>query len=754
MKKIVYTSLIIFITSLSGWSGRAQQRILNIANKMFEQHKYVSAQKAYLKVIQRKHRNAETLKNLGDSYYLNGEPEKAEQWYKEFIESYPDQIESEYFFRYAQCLKSSKKYTESDSYMDKLLLIKNDDQRANLFDKKRDYIKRIVYQSGRYNIENVAINSSFTDFGAAFYQDYIIFSSSRDTLLFNKRIHQWTEESFLELYQAKYDSEKNTLSDPQKFSKELSTKFHESTPAFTNDGNTIYFTRNYDKDNKRKMIGLKIYRSFKDSEGNWTLPEDLPFNDTTYSTSHPSISPDGKTLYFSSDMPGGFGLSDIYSVTINSDGSFGVPINLGSEINTEGKETFPFITYDELYFASDGHPGLGGLDIFVTKTTTSALEIINVGSPINTSKDDFAFIINPETEKGYFSSNRDEGKGGDDIYSLHQLTPLRSFFLTTILGSIKDNTTYEAINDAIITIYDSENNIIQREVSANNGDYHFFDNEKIKNAYSIKVTKIGYKPYEHIINKDEFGEVYEKPITLDKIYKNSSDLERIDKNSIEQENENAFNFELIADPIHFDNTSNTILSKSKEKLDELVSLLKRYPRVNANIKSYINDDINNIDLTQYRAEMIKQYFIDHGISAYRLSAKGVPKNEVKKEEILRLIMVVPTPIHFKINSEEIKPEGEIGLIKVIELMNIYPNMKMEVHGHADSRSSYWYNKRLSVRRMRATLKYITEKGRINWRRIRGRAYGERRLYNHCGDDIPCTEDQHQKNRRSEFIIVK
>ncbi|WP_271764703.1 OmpA family protein [Aquimarina algiphila] len=752
MKKIVYTSLIIFITSLSGWSGLAQQRILNIANKMFDQHKYVSAQEAYLKVIERKYRNAETLKNLGDSYYLNGQPENAEQWYKEFIESYPDQIEPEYLFRYAQCLKSLKNYSASDIYMDRLLMVKNDDQRANLFNKKRDYLKRITYQSGRYDIENATINSNFTDFGAAFYKDYIVFSSSRDTLLFNKRIHKWTEESFLELYQAKYDSETNTLSDPQKFSKELSTKFHESTPVFTNDGNTIYFTRNYDSDDKREVIGLKIYRSTKDPEGNWTLPEDLPFNDNTYSTSHPSISPDGKTLYFSSDMPGGFGMSDLYSVTIYDDGSFGTPINLGNEINTEGKETFPFTTYDELYFASDGHPGLGGLDIFVTKTTTSTLEIINVGSPINTPKDDFAFIINTETEKGYFSSNRDEGKGGDDIYSFHQIIPLKSFFLTTTLGAITDNSTYEAINDATITIYDKENNIIQEETSVENGNYYFSSNEELKNAYSIKVTKNGYKPYEHIIEKEEFAEVYEKPITLEKIYDNSLELERINDNSIGYEN--AFNFELIADPIHFDNTSINIVPKSKNKLDELIALMKRYPRVHTDIKSYLDDDIDSMEIPQNRADVIKQYFIDNRIPEYRLSAKGVPKNDVKKEEKLRLMMVVPTPIHFNLNSEEIRPEGETGLLKVIELMNIYPTMKMEIHGHADSRSSYWYNKLLSVRRMRATLKYITEKGRINWRRIRGRAYGERRLFNDCGDGVPCTEDQHQKNRRSEFIIVK
>ncbi len=741
MKKIVYTSLIVLIISLPGWSGLAQQRALNIANKMFDQHKYVSAQEAYLKVIEKKYRNAETLKNLGDSYYLNGQPENAEKWYKEFITSYPDQVAPEYLFRYALCLKSIQDYTGSDNYMDQLLLAKPDDQRANLFDKQRDYLKRIAYQSGRYEIENLPINSIFSDFGTAFYQDVIVFSSSRDTLLFNKRVHKWTEESFLELYEAKYDPETNSVSDPKQFSKELSTKFHESTPVFTNDGNTIYFTRNHDIDDKSEMVRLKIYRSFKNSEGSWTLPEDLPFNNTNYSTSHPSISPDGKTLYFSSDMPGGYGMSDIYAVTIYDDGSFGTPINLGNEINTEGKETFPFITHDELYFASNGHPGLGGLDIFVSKTTTSPLEIINVGSPINSPKDDFAFIINTETEKGYFSSNRDGGKGSDDMYSLHELEPIKSFDLTTVLGTISDNKTYEAINDAVITIYDSDNNIIQEEISFDKGNYLFSPNEKLKNAHVIKVSKAGYKPYEHIIEKAEFAEVYEKAITLEKEYEAPVVLE------------NAFNFEMIVDPIHFDNATTDILSKSKDGLDEIIELLKRYPRVHADIKSYADND-DNTELSKNRAEVIKQYFIDKGIPEYQLSAEGVPKEAVKKEEDLQLMMVVPMPIHFNLNSEEIRPEVETSLEKVVALMTIYPTMKMEVHGHADSRSSFWYNKQLSVKRMKSTLQYITEKGGINWRRLRGKAYGERRLFNDCGDGIPCTEEEHQKNRRSEFIIME
>jgi len=242
---------------------QAQERILRIAHKMFKEQKYISAQEAYLKVIKRNYRSAEVLKNLGDCYYFNGQQEEAVNWYKEFIESYPDQIAPEYYFKFAQCLKSIEDYSGSDQYMDRLLAVKSYDIRAKIFDKERDYLKRIEYQSGRYEIENSPINSSFTDFGTAYYGDNVVFSSSRDTLLFNKRIHKWNDEAFLQLYKANHDPETGLLFNLKTFAQELSTKFHESTPAFSNDGNTIYFTRNHKTDSKKELVRLKIYRSFK-----------------------------------------------------------------------------------------------------------------------------------------------------------------------------------------------------------------------------------------------------------------------------------------------------------------------------------------------------------------------------------------------------------------------------------------------------------------------------------------------------------
>jgi len=218
-------------------------------------------------------------------------------------------------------------------------------------------------------------------------------------------------------------------------------------------------------------------------------------------------------------------------------------------------------------------------------------------------------------------------------------------------------------------------------------------------------------------------------------------------------NEDAYNFELILDPKHFDPNTTNIISDSKNQLDNIINLLLKYPKVTANIKAYSNDS-NNIQLSQNRANKVKQYLMDNGIPESQLTAAGVNRMDVKLEEKIRLIMIVPMPIHFQFNSDKIDLQEHEGLDKVSDLMNTYPKMRMEVHSHADSRSSFWYNKKLSVERMRSTIAYLTDKGKINWRRIRGKAYGERKLYNDCADDVPCTEDQHQKNRRSEFIISK
>ncbi len=649
VRNILYISISCLIVGMVS----AQEKELQKATKQYEQYEYINAQETYLKVVEKGYRSAELFQNLGNSYYFNSQFKEAAKWYGELIQSYPEEATPEYYFRYSQTLKSIGKYAEADTYMEKFVASKGTDQRGQLFEEEPDYLERIDFQSGRFEIANVAINSAYTDFGTAFFGRHIIFSSSRDTLLFNKRIHQWNEESFLELFSAEYNATNGELSEVKKFGDgKLNTKFHESTPVFTKDGATVYFTRNnYDG----KKIGkdakgtnkLQLYRAYKNSQGSWTTPQPLPFNSDEFSTAHPALSIDEKTLYFSSDMPGGEGQSDLYKIAINSDGSFGTPENLGKKINTEGKETFPFIsTNNDLYFASDGHIGLGGLDVFVTRLVPLTEEeglVINIGKPVNSQKDDFAFIVDEASKRGYFSSNREEGKGKDDIYSFLKLEDRRSFCKITLTGVVTDKDTGELLAGAKVAIYDSSNNLIASHVVG--ADAAYTQEVKCGSEYFVRAEKENYVTAEKLVTTPGKTTTLTVPLLIE--------------NSIK--------------------------------------------------KATIGDDL----------------------------AKVLSLN----------------PIYFNFDSATIRPDAAVELAKVIEVMQQYPQMKIEVRSHTDSRANDQYNLALSNRRAKATVGYIVSKGITNGR-LTGKGYGESELVNHCKNKVPCSKENHQLNRRSEFIIVE
>ncbi|WP_405207298.1 OmpA family protein [Aquimarina sp. LLG6339-5] len=747
MIKKILVSFILLISLCCSHTMNAQRKVLNIANKQFEEKQYVSAQETYKKVLKSNFKSPDVLKKLGDSYYFNSQLIEAEVWYSQLKIEYPDDVTEEYLFRYAQCLRSIEDYDKADQVIDEYY------QRTQGYalqsESLRDdnYLKRIEYQSGRYEINNQNINSPFTDFGSAVYGDSIVFSSSRDTLLIKKRIHKWTDESFLSLYIASKDTETGDLINVKPFAKELNTKFHESTPVFSADENTMYFTQNKIGENKKELDILGIYRSSKTTSGSWSFPKELSINEKNFSVAHPSLDSDRNVLYFSSDKQGGYGDSDIYGVSIDNEGNLGIPYNLGPQINTPGKETFPFISKDnELYFSSNGHSGLGGLDVYYVDLNKEILEIINVGRAINGNRDDFAFVIDNDSKKGYFSSNREGGKGKDDIYSLTELIPIRSFDINMIKGTVLDTETKNPVIGSVVSIYDQKNNLIEQQTILEDGEYNF-SSEQLKNVYVIRAEKDGYNIYEHIIEKIGYQDVYYKAIELEKDYDSFSDL-----SANFSELKDTYKFELIVDPTHFSNSKEQLSSSSKRKLDKISELLRKYTKIAVEIKAYTKDNNDFSNLASDRAEVIKKYIIDQGIDSNRLLAQGVPRGSVKLEKRFQLMMVVPMPIEFNLNSEDLRQDAEIGLNKVVDLMKIYPSMKMEVHGHADSRSSFWYNKRLSVRRMRAAMNYITNQGGIYWKRLRGKAYGERKLYNECTDDVPCSEEMHEKNRRCEFIV--
>ena len=409
-----------FLFVIAHFSAVAQTKQLAEADRLFNTKAYALAIKEYNKLISKGETSLDIYKKLGDAYYLNANYKDAATCYVKLMSPTIKNSDSEYLFKYAQTLRSNGNYEEAEKIMLQFNKIKNQDLRDSKFIEKSNYLESIKNIKQKYILINLESNSAESDFAPSFYKDTLVFSSARDTGFLVNNVHEWNNRPFLNLHTAvKKDS--SSFIYEGKFAKELNTKTHESSTAFTKDGKTVYFTRNNSEKgkfspDKNGLSRLKIYRA-KLENGKWTNVTELPFNNDEYSVANPSLNYAEDKLYFASDMPGTLGASEIFVVTINTDGSFGTPENLGAEINTEGRETFPFISeFETLYFASDGHPGLGGLDIFYIDLTKKD-GVHNMGKGINSRQDDFSIVIDETKNEGFLASNRPNGKGSDDIYS-------------------------------------------------------------------------------------------------------------------------------------------------------------------------------------------------------------------------------------------------------------------------------------------------------------------------------------------------
>ena len=496
-----YIFLYLTIISVFSFSGFAQKTKTTAADKKYDNYAYIKAVSTYERVAEKGYKSEDMFQKLGNSYYFNGELEKAAKWYDELFIMNPNQ-EPEYLYRYAQSLKSVGQTDKANQMLDAFNEKVGTDKRAKLYEKNKNYLEQIKANSGRYKIEDAGINSKYSDYGSAIYNNKLVFSSSRDTGSLGQRKHTWTDQYFTNLYTADLGEDMKAGA-INKFSKNINTKFNESTPIFTKDGKTMYFTRNNYLDGKKgkdgnKITLIKIYKATYENE-QWTKVTELPFDSDLYSVAHPTLSPDEKTLYFASDMPGTLGQSDLFKVQINDDGSYSTPVNLGKDINTEGRETFPQITDEnELYFASDGHPGLGGLDVFVAKMFADGKfgEVQNLGDGVNSPKDDFAYLIDTKSRKGFVSSNRSGGQGYDDIYSFLETRKLKCEQLLT--GIVTDNTTNEILAETKISLFDDQFNLINTTITDATGSYTF--EVECGKTYNVRAAKPDYITKEQKIN--------------------------------------------------------------------------------------------------------------------------------------------------------------------------------------------------------------------------------------------------------------
>ena len=607
------------IVSLNCFS---QKLTLEKAENEYDNFAYVDAIKTYERLFEKGYKTPDMLQKLGNSYYFNAELENAAKWYSElFIMT--ENVAPEYYYRYAQSLKSKKEYAKADAMMAKFNLLNGNDTRAKLAAGQKDYLAIIKKNSGRYSIQNTGINSEYSDYGSSFFGDKIVFCSARfNNGQVNKK-YAWTGEGYTNLYQTDKNAD-GTLTKALLFPDKLNSKFHESTAVFSKDGQTIYFTRNNFLNHKvgtnaKKTTLLKTYKAtFVNNE--WTAIKELPFNSDNYSVAHPALSPDEKTLYFSSDMPGTLGQSDLFKVSINENGTYGSPENLGKNINTEGRETFPFLTADnELYFASDGHPGLGGLDVFVTKVDKNGVfkEVINVGEPLNSSMDDFSLIIDTQTKIGYVSSNREGGQGGDDIYLLKEIKQIEYPCEQFMVVAVTDKEKGAPLAHVKVSLSDSNFKLVKEGITDTEGKFDFGQVDCDATFY-MKIVKKEYNTEEvtvHIANEN--GKTF-VPIALEKTIK---------KLKVGDDLAKAFDIQMI----YFDLDKFNIRTDAMLELSKILDVLEQNPKIKIEIRSHTDSRQShsyNQKLSEQRARSSMQWLIKNGINSSRLNAKGYGESQL------------------------------------------------------------------------------------------------------------------------------
>jgi len=617
----------------------SQSLRLKKADKYFREFSYDKAIEAYESITDK---NADIYRNLAKSYLMLGDIDKAEENYSSLMST--GNYKAEDVYDYASVLLMNKKYDEAANWMQKYYKLRPEDSRAKAFMENPLYYRDLLESDLQVRLNDEDINTKYEDFSPVYFKDsQVVFASSRgDSYLVNRR---WNgnRQPYLDLYVADIESG-NRLSNVRKFDEHVNNKYHDAPATFNKGGDYMVVTRNIYDDKNLEDNKLWLYDSHLQYGEYWSDPRPLHFNSKDYSCGQASITPDGQVMYFASDMPGGYGGTDIYKVTRKVDGSWGTPENLGSRINTEGNEMFPYFDAQGgyLFYSSNGLPGLGGLDIFVSKERRdgSYTKPLNMGTPINSNRDDFSFIYK-EDGSGFLSSNRSGGKGDDDIYSFENLVKFKQKVQDCYLsGTITDKSTGEPLDFSRVILYDNQGNELGSYETKLDGKYSY--PVDCGSAYKLVVYHDGYEKAQADIDTKTF-----------------------------QGNEIVKDFAL-------------------EKYGE-----------------YTGDDMCSIHIK---------------------------------------------PLYYDLDKFYIRYNDKIELDKIIELMNKYPQMVLEVSSHTDSRATKAYNVTLSHNRTNSVINYLVSHG-INKDRLVPKWFGEIYPVNGCVDGVKCSEEEHQLNRRTEFKIL-
>ena len=588
---------LIFVSFSTGlW---AQKNKLRKAEKQSDNLAYVDAREVYLKIVERGYTSAQVFESLGDTYYWNSDYVNAAKWYGSLIDQFPDQANAAIIYRAAQANKSAGNLNRANQLMEKF----------SSMDGAVAYLGTSEVSPLPFEVtlkDQAGYNSDYSDFGPAFLGQSMVFSSTRPQGQ-DAELHNWTNQPFSKLYQTTFDEQGNVISvDPLRGAFEPAG--YQSTATFTADGKVMYFTQSQsltkDQEKSDPTMRLKLVRAELMENGEWGNFKDLPLNDVSFSSAHPTLSADESKLYFASDRPGGLGGTDLWYAVILGDSISAQPVNLGANINTAGRETFPFVdAQNVLYFASDSYAGMGGLDIYSLDLSDEGASIAHLLEPVNSPMDDFSLVYSVERAEGYFASNRGGADSqGDQIYSFKAVCKI------ALTGNVYDQETGEEIPGAYVQVFDGQNVQVEEFVMGQEARFSF--EYKCDQDLRIVATAPGYEPNEVILHTPAVTSEMTVPVPL--IYK---DLCR----------PNDLGCKLNLQPIYFDFDRYNIRTDAEVELAKILVAMEEHPKIIINIESHTDqrgsNEYNEI-LSSKRAAATRSWLIEKGIAAERLTAKG------------------------------------------------------------------------------------------------------------------------------------
>ncbi len=688
----------------------------------FEKWAYKNAIELYERMLDKNPNELRAKVRIAECYAELNELDLAVNWYRQIID-YKD-LEPIHYFNYAQSLSMIGDYDEAKIWYDAYSELNPDDRRPKLKSAFIDQMRTYEKDPSMIYFNNIEINSENSDFGVVPFQQGFIFLSARDQDLFIKYKDSYESalddkdpyESRLDLYFAsKNDSSAYTVGKVN----DINTRFHEGPLVFYHDSSKVIFTRNNFYQHKKRTskdgkIKLKLFTADRGEGDHWENITPFAYNDDEYSTGHPALTHDDQTLYFSSDMPGGFGGSDIYYCKRRGNG-WSQPVNLGPDVNTEGEEMFPYYSYDgNLYFASDGHGGFGGLDIYrAYPKGTSYGYVENLGTPLNSSQDDFAFSLNQDGRTGYLSSNRGGGKGSDDIYEFN-------IQYLSIIGRVFETYSNELIPDAEVIITEEETQMTYLMNTDKNGEFRL--DLPIDSKYYLVAQKEGY-------SEDGYSTV-------------SSVVNKFETDTV---NVYLWKHRLFAEGRIFSNETQQLIGGTTVTVENLTDD-KRAALITGPDGAYF------YVLRPDRKYRFTAEAIGHIPRSFILNTEGMNGEDTLRNDIvLEETYLDKSTVFFDFDKSQLKPEAVSILNEMVDVMKKYKETFIVISAHADAQGTFEYNQELSDRRAMSVVNYLKSKG-IKESRMEWYGFGEQLLLNQCSDGVECEEEDHSKNRRAELKI--